>query len=593
MLTAEPGPGIMAGPSAGDDAPPAARDAERARDGAPRSRRPFWVLLLLPLVVGGFVRIVCGATDDVPTTDATAYLRTGESVWNGDGYRRAGEPELHFPPVTPVLLGGAEGLFGDPLTGSVVVMVIAGTVLLIPLAGVGRVIGGDRAGLAAAWVGAFVPALTTVPANQGGGSEGPYVLLVVSALWLALAAARRTGWSRLAGAAGAGALTGLAYLTRPEGISYAAVFLPVLILAGLGGWATVRGGRIVPRGLRNAAVLAVVFGLGLAVFVVPYVGYLHTHTGRWELTAKARDASLDAWRAVAEHDRRARDEIFYELDDEGVEFVAGRATLAELVKDDPAGYLGIIGVNMHTAASELTVARLEPFPAWELIPLPLLLLGAWAAWRARRQPGVPAVLATAALAAVVPLAFFVQPRYMTPAAAIACVFAGVGLAAFPLRWRHAAWGVAGVLLVFSLLGGLGGLPHFLAPREQVEHRRVGEWLFESTPPGTRVMTRNLVVDYYADRVMVPMPYSSMPRLLHFARVHGVDYVVADEYQLRAQRPQFHRLFERGPWPGLRLVHGLVEDGRITRVFALDPPAEVDRGNELPSDVGFVGDEGAG
>jgi hypothetical protein len=551
------------------------------------------LLLLLPLLLGGLVRIVCGTTDDVPTTDATAYLRTGASVWNGDGYRRDGEPELHFPPMMPVLLGGAERLFGDPLTGSVVVTVLTGTLLLIPLAGVGRLIGGAGAGLAAAWVGAFVPALTTVPANQGGGSEGTYVLLVLTALWVTLAAARRTGWPRLLGALGGGALTGSAYLTRPEGISYVAVLVPVLLLSGLGGWELVRWRRVATRGWRTAASLAVAFGVGLAVFVVPYVDYLHTHTDRWELTAKARDASLDAWRAVAEHDRRARDEIFYELDDDGVAFVADRFTLAELMKDDPSGYLGIVGVNVHTATSELTVARLVPVPVWELIPLPLLLLGAWAAWRSRRRPGVPAVLATGALALAVPLTFFVQPRYLTPAAAIACVFIGLGLVSLPRRVRHPAWVVAGVLIASSLLGGLGGPHHFLAPREQVEHRRVGTWLHENTPPGTRVMTRNLVVDYYADRVMVPMPYTTMPRLLHFARVHGVDYIIADEYQLRSQRPQYHRLFERGPWPGLRLVHGLVQDGRLTRVFALDPPAEVDPDDDLPSDVGFVGDEGAG
>ncbi len=562
-------------------------------DGRRRSARRYWLLLLLPLVVGGFIRIVCGTTDDVPTTDATAYLRTGESVWNGDGYRRDGEPELHFPPVMPVVLGAAEEMFGDPLTGSVVVMVLSCTLLLVPLAGVARLIGGDLAGLAAAWVAALVPALTTVPTNQGGGSEGPYVLFVLAALWVALAAARRTGWPRLLGAVVAGGLTGLAYLTRPEGISYAAVLVPVLVLSGLGGWGLVRRRRVAPRGFRHAAALTLAFGLGLGVFVVPYVDYLHTHTGRWELTAKARDASLEAWRAVAEHDRRARDEVFYQLDEDGESFVAGRFTLAELVKDDPAGYVGIVGVNVHTAFSELAVARMVPFPVWELVPLPLLALGAWAAWKARRRPGVPAVLATGGLALMVPLAFFVQPRYLTPAAAIACVFVGLGLARLPERWRYPAWGVAAVLLVLSLFAGLGGPHRFLAPREQVEHRRVGEWLNENTPPGTRVMTRNLVVDYYADRVMVPMPYGTMPQLLHFARAHGVEYIVADEYQLRSQRPEFHRLFERGPWPGLRLEHGLVEDGRLTRVFALDPPAPKIEGDEVPADVGFVGDEGSG
>lgn len=575
----------------GDDAA-AGEAVAPEHPGVPRRSRRFWLLLLLPLVVGGFVRVVCGTTDDVPTTDATAYLRTGESVWNGDGYRRDGEPELHFPPVMPVVLGGAERVFGDPLTGSVFVMVLTGTLLLIPLAGVARLLAGDLAGLAAAWVGALVPALTTVPANQGGGSEGPYLLLVLSALWVTLAASRRRGAPRIAGAAAAGALTGMAYLTRPEGISYSAVFLPLLVLSALGGWALVRRRRVAEGGLRRAAALVAAFGFGLAAFVVPYVDYLHTNTGRWELTAKARDASLDAWRAVAEHDRRARDEIFYALDEDGVTFVAGRYTLSELVKDDPAGYAGIVGVNVRTAFSELAVPRMVPFPVWELVPVPLLLLAGWAAWRSRRRPGVIAVVATGTLALVVPLTFFVQPRYLTPAAAVVCIFAGVGLASLPLRWRGVAWGGAAVLLVLSLVAGMGAPHRFLAPREQVEHRRVGEWLNDNTPPGTRVMTRNLVVDYYADRVMVPMPYASQREIVAFARHHGVDYLVIDEYQLRRQRPQLARLWGPPPWTGLTLQTAMRQDGRLTRVFALDPPAD-DRPDELPADVGFVGDEGAG
>ena len=568
---------------------PSARSVDQKR----RPARRFWLLLLLPLIAGGLVRVVCGMTDDVPTTDASAYLRTGASVWAGDGYRRDGEPELHFPPVAPVLLGGASEVLGDPLTGSVTVMIITGTLLLVPIAAIARLLAGDRAGWAAAWVGALSPALTTVPANQGGGSENPYVLLVLTGLWLALQSARRTGWPRIAGSLGVGALTGLAYLTRPEGILFAAVFLPVLVLGALGGRRAFRQRQLAPGATRSAAGIVLAFGIGLAVFAVPYVDYLHTHTGRWELTAKARDASLAAWRDVAEHDRRARDEVFYQLADDGVSFVAGRSTLAELVRADPVGYLGILGVNLHTAGSELTVARLRPFPVWELIPLPLLALAGWVAWRARRQAGVLAVFATGLVALIVPLSFFVQPRYLVPLSAVVCIFAGIGLVWLPERWRPPAWAATAVLLGLSLCAGLGGPGHLLAPREQEEHRRVGEWLAENSEPGTRIMTRSLVVDFYADRVAVPMPYSSMPQLLHFARAHGVEYLVADEYQLRSQRPQFHRLFERGPWPGLRLVHGLVQDGRLTRVFALDPPAEVDPGNELPFDVGFVGDERAG
>lgn len=558
--------------------------------GRATTSRRFWLLLLLPLLVGFGVRLLCGLIDDVPTTDASAYLRSGESIWAGDGFRRDGEPELHFPPMVPFVLGGAERLLGDPLTALVVVTIVTGTALLVPLAGVARFLGGDRAGLAAAWVGALCPALSTVASNQGGGSEGPYLLLVLSALWLALASSRWRGWPAVAGAAGAGLLTGAAYLTRPEGILFSAVFLPIVVGAGLGGAGALRRRPDPPRRWGRAAALALAFVVGLGTLAGPYVDYLHTRTGSWQLTAKARDASLEAWRAVAEHDRRARDQIFYELDEDRETFVAGRYTLAELARDDPGGYAGIVGVNVSTAWRELARPDFEPYPTWQLLPLPLLALAGWALWRHRRRPAALAVAATGVVALAVPLGFFVQPRYLAPTVAVACVFVGLGLSELPVRWRAAAWAVTVALLASSLFADLGGHRHWLNPREQVEHRTAGEWLNEHTPEGTRVMTRSLVLDYYADRVMVPMPYSSMSSLLHFARVHGVDYVVADEYQLRAQRPHFTRLWEPGPWPGLRLVWTDTQDGRLTRIFALDPPAE-DVDDEIPADVGFVGDQG--
>src|SRR3712207_8701958 len=49
--------------------------------------------------------------------------------------------------------------------------------LIVPAAGIGRRLGGDRAGLAAGWLVALAPGLVVVPANQGGGSANPFILL--------------------------------------------------------------------------------------------------------------------------------------------------------------------------------------------------------------------------------------------------------------------------------------------------------------------------------------------------------------------------------------------------------------------------------
>ena len=62
-----------------------------------------------------------------------------------------------------------------------------------------------------------------------------------------------------------------------------------------------------------------------------------TETGRWQLTAKTQDASIEAWHAVARGDREARDRVLYALDETGLRFEDDRAPLTTLAREDPAG----------------------------------------------------------------------------------------------------------------------------------------------------------------------------------------------------------------------------------------------------------------
>jgi 4-amino-4-deoxy-L-arabinose transferase-like glycosyltransferase len=561
-------------------------------DEARRRTRRFWLLLLLPLVVGGFVRGVVGTTDDVPTNDATAYLRSGYSILDDEGFRREGAPELHFPPAAPVILAGSANLFGDPLTGLVVATAAFGTALLVPLSLIARRIGGDRAGLMAAWVAALTPALTSLVVNAGGGSENPYLFFVLLALLSVLNAAdAATRGRRALFAAGGGLALGLAYLTRPEAFSFVAVLGPLLVLGALGGWRAIFRRTLRPQGVREAALVTGAFLLALMVCMAPYLSYLHSHTGRWEVTAKSRDASLEAWRAVAEHDRKTRDEVLYELDDTGFQFVAGRETLPTLAKEDFDGYLGIVGVNLRQLQSDALDWGFRPYITWTLIPSVLLAIGAWAAWRNRRSRAVWGVLGIGALCTATAIVFFVQPRYLIPASAMVAILGGVGLAQLRRWWAWIGVPLAFVLLTLSLAGSLKGPTGYFHPREPEEHRIAGEWLEANTDPDDRVMTRSMVVGFYADRRTVAMPYSTLDEMLAFARHHGVRYIVADEYQLRSLRPQFGRMFSDLDIPGLKYETQFVTDGRITRIYSLDPVPK--RGSPDAPGVGFVGDEAGG
>ncbi|HEV7759590.1 MAG TPA: glycosyltransferase family 39 protein [Acidimicrobiales bacterium] len=612
---------------------------------AARRGRRFWALVGLALLAGLGLRVAIGLTDDAPPTDETAYLRSGVSLAEGDGFARDGQPELHFPPFVPFLLGESSRLVDDPHTATVWITIVAGAAAVLPLALIGRHLAGDAAGIATAGVAATAPGLATLPVNRGAGTEAEYVLLAVTAVWLVLSAAERRGAGRMVRCAGAGACIGLAYLTRPEGLFIAAPLgLAVLYLGwrdlpsrgareageratadgaaggladreplevGLAGGArgvvagpAVESGTTAGRpleteaepGARRSSVGSVVrrvvpaaaaFALPIVACIVPYAVYLHDNTGKWELTAKTQDASIEAWHAVARGDRESRDSVLYALDASGEGFSTERASLPSLAQDDPVGYLGIVLTNVANVVTNIGAPVGGQVLAWALLPLPLTVLAGWAAWQRRRSRPVVLLLAVAALPVITGLMFFVQHRYLVVTAAVLAVLAGVGLAAVPERFRRAAVVTAAVFLAVSAVQAFNGPGGWWHPADHTDQRQAGEWLAEHTRSDDVVMSRSMVVEYYADRPTLAIPYADLDEILRFGRHYGARYLAVDTFTVTRLRPQLAELQEADEVPGLRLVHESTAEGRTTRIFALDPaPPPSD---EVGPSLGFVGD----
>lgn len=552
-----------------------------------RARRPDWASGHFGLAVGGAVavgfalRLAAALTDDAPASDETAYLQSGMSLVDGDGFTRGGRPELHFPPLVPFVLGLAHKVVGDPHTASVVVTLAAGTVTIVALALLARRLAGPRigapAGIAAAWLAAVLPGLATMPALRGTGSEAVYTLAVVVATWVALAAAARDGRARLGLTATAGLLVGMAYLTRPEGLFLVAP----LGLAVL--WPPLRQLRRRRwRGRRQVAALlgaAAAFGLPVVLCVAPYVAFLHTHTGQWSLTAKTQDVSLEAWHAVARADRLTRDSILYQLDETGLRFEDEHTSLPDLARDDPAGYAAILRTNLGELG---TVAV-----GWSLVPLPISALAIWGAWSRRRAGGTYVALAVGLLPVATALAFFVQPRYLVLAVAMATALAGVGLATVGRRRRSLVAVGALVVGLVPSIQGFDGNAGWWHPPDFTDQRLAGEWVAEHTDPDDRVVTRSMVVDFYAERPTVALPYAELPQVMAYARHYGARYLVADSAHIRRFRPQLLMLVDDDEVDGLRLVHEVHAEGRWAKVWALDPaPPPSDAEGPL---LGFMGD----
>jgi dolichyl-phosphate-mannose-protein mannosyltransferase len=572
-VVAETGGGDGEGTGAGSPAATPTATGDRARDFAARR---FWLLLLAALAVGGLVRIAIAATDDQASTDETAYLRSGMSLVNGDGYERDGHPETHFPPLVPVILGLGSKVFDDPHSGTVVMTALAATAMLLPLALLARRLAGPLAGTVTAWVAALTPGISTTLVNRGSGSEAVYAALVVGAVWFVVDSVGRTGRARLVRVALGGALLGLAYLTRPEGLFIAVPLglgLAYVAARGVAGWRA--------RARRVAAVGAV-FAAPLALCILPYAAYLHANTGSWELTAKTQDASIDAWHAVARADREARDSVLWALDDTGYQFSVEHRPLTSLALDDPVGYLGIVRTNIATLLDmAFTEGSLLPALAW--------VVAAVGVWRYRSSRRVQLVLLVAAIPVATGLAFFVQARYLVVLVAMMTVLTGVGVASMRGRLRMGALAVVlavGAMTVVQHFQGPGGWGQ---PSEGLEQRAAADWIVAHSDADDRIVTRSQIVQYYSDRTALALPYADLSDVVRFARHHGARYLVMDHYTARVLRPQLWLLRFATEVDGLRLVYETTVEKRTVRVFELDPAAPPPPEGEHVPTLGFTGD----
>jgi len=184
-----------------------------------------------------------------PANDAFDYDRHARSIAAGDGFPPSGylpepRPSALRPPGYPFFLGGIYALSGDSRTTGRLANAVLGALAVFLLFLITRAIWGRRVALVAAGLAAIFPPLVLV--SRDLLSESLFLVFELGAVACVLAY-RRSG-AALRFAAAAGALCGLAALTRnPGGV----LVLPV----ALGVW-TLRP-ALRPRALVAPALVAV------------------------------------------------------------------------------------------------------------------------------------------------------------------------------------------------------------------------------------------------------------------------------------------------------------------------------------------------
>jgi 4-amino-4-deoxy-L-arabinose transferase-like glycosyltransferase len=203
------------------------------------------------------------------TWDGAEYARLAQNLVSGHGYvGMRGHTLFLFPPLYSLAIAALLPLTGDAERAGLAVSLLAGAGFTVAMYALGTNTYGRRVGVAAGLLAALLPfavQLSTVVL-----ADALFLALMTGGLALLVRVVRE---HRLLDAVGCGALFGCAYLTRPEGLLFAATaILCVLAL-----------GALRPRALQLALALALPF----CVLAAPYAAFLSAHAGHIRLEGKS------------------------------------------------------------------------------------------------------------------------------------------------------------------------------------------------------------------------------------------------------------------------------------------------------------------
>jgi 4-amino-4-deoxy-L-arabinose transferase-like glycosyltransferase len=313
--------------------------------------------------------------------DGPLFIYIARAMGEGDWSSALLHPYHPLYSFTALLAGFP---LGDLERGAVFVSILAGSLSVLALHLFLRSAFDSRTGLIGAAILAVHP--SAVAFSSDVQSDGLYIALFLSAialLWRSLCT------PRVGLAAATGAVAGLAYLTRPEGLGVA--------LAGAG-MALV---LLIWRRWRPAAaaIWIAALGVGLLLAMAPYLGSLRVESGQWALTTKKSATAMMGFE-IEEAAPASR-----ALPSGTLETLAALPRASDAPRAAPESSWGRLAI----AAIEVWGAAAASF-RFEL--LPFLLVGLWVC---RGRPGLRGLLigSVAALYGLVLLALALEAGYVS------------------------------------------------------------------------------------------------------------------------------------------------------------------------------------
>ena len=530
---------------------------------------------LIPLAVAAgalALRAALASPERVVWGDEPFYLWNARNLATGRGYTFFnGVPDVYLTPLYPLLIAGLYLVSHNLELVSRLCYIVLGAALTFPIYGIAREMYGRRTAIIAALLLAVYPALTAAELYWGTMTEPLYFLVAYAGLYAALRALRDESWvAHIA----AGALLGMAYLTRGEGIAYVVAVGGALALI-----------RLFERRLFTKDVLLRLLAMAGAFLILafPYWVYLRIQTGQWMISGQAGMTYITCI-SLAYGDVAGFDLATWGLDQAGREVVFFSPDIVSFSVFDhaltnPAAFARLVYQNVRDFLGTLVSIRMLP-----VFLLPFLALGLFDfAWDRRRLKKELLLIASTAPALSF-LLFFVQERYIGAVLPLLVIWVAHGLDRWGSWmtdtltrllggrrvkevWGHVITGVpVALLLVFFVL---------MLPREAAgtslgsyrsAHRDAGLWLAESMEPGAIVMSRYPAIAFHAGANWVPTPNATISEVLRYAHSHGADYFVLDERETVSLRPQLADLIQTEKAPGLEWLAEIDDEGEKLVIY---------------------------
>ncbi len=521
-----------------------------------RARAGFLALLLL----AAGVRWLMWSRTVTMFNDGPEFLALARAASVGDFGALLSHP---FHPLYPLLVAALHGVGIGWETAAALIGVAGGTAAVGFLFLFLR----DAFGAPAAWIGAGLVAVQSRAVEYSSDilSDGLYLGLFLAGVCFGWRA-----WTRrsLGNAAAAGLASGLAYLTRPEGLGLACVLVALALYETLRGtWRPVPALRWA-GGVAAAALLC----------VVPYGVALQRHSGEWSLTQKKSVARLVgvtpdvAAPPSAAPLGPAHSPLYAPLP---ASAVAGRLQLDR----------GEDGLAVEQAATRpkraLAAARMlwrTEKSAFRYGALALFVPGLFfSRGRPSRRALYVAVIAGAYAVVLFGLTYssgYVSRRHALPPLLPLYGYVGIGAIALG-TWigrgaaRSGIRGMRrcsplGIAAGLAVLVGIGELATQREPRRADERaaRAAAEWLRDHGDPGPLATTR-LRLSYYAGMPYVPLIVVGDPNLAPqvdgYLEKTGVRYILLDD-------PEEVAAVRRIEGTRLRALHSVREGKREAWVF---------------------------